>query len=281
MKGGIENHIPRIKQRLSLRFSTVDSMASQDINGAEILATKYASKYDIIIACGGDGTLNQVMNGVKKSGADTVVGLLPCGTCNDVARTLNISTDLDKAIDCILRLNTTKYDLMHDGNKYIIYSLATGYMVKSSYSASSNAKKRLGRMAYVMSALKGVFKFDNLPITVIADGERIHGKFVYCMLINGESAGGFRVNKGDDLMDRKVKLVMIKKGKGLSGLFAFAKLFLRGIDSVKKNKNVIVRDVAHVFIENHANLTFTMDGEKEKFLKKDVVVDASLEIIRG
>lgn len=281
MKGEIENHIPRIKQRLLLRYAIVDSMSSQDINGAEILAQKYASKYDIIISCGGDGTLNQVVNGVMKSGENTAIGILPCGTCNDVARTLNISNDLDKAVDSILRLNTTRYDLMYDGERYMSYSLATGYMTKCSYSASSKSKKRFGRLAYVVSAIKDLFRIDKLPITVTADGERIHDKFLYFMLVNGISVGGFKMNKDDNLTDGKVKLVMIRRKKGLGCLFAMIKLFIRGISAVKNNKYIIVKDVSNIHIENHANSPFTMDGEKTKFLKKDIKVVSSLEVIKG
>jgi len=281
MKGEIENHIPRIKQRLLLRFSIVDSMSSQDINGAEILAQKYASKYDVIVSCGGDGTLNQVINGVMKSGENTAVGILPCGTCNDVARTLNIPKKLDQAVDSLLRLNIIRYDLMYDGSRYMSYSLATGYMTKCSYSATSKSKKRFGRFAYVITAIKDLFNVDKLPITVTADGERLHGKFLYCMLVNGVSVGGFKMNKDDNLSDGKVKLVMIRRTKGLGSLFAMIKLFIGGIRSVKKNKHVIIRDVSKVFIENHANSPFTMDGEKTKFLKKNVSVVSSLEVIKG
>lgn len=281
MKGEIENHIPHIKQRLLLRYKTVDSMSSQDVNGAEILANKYASKYDIIVSCGGDGTLNQVMNGVIKSGEQTVVGILPLGTCNDVAKTLNIPTDIDKAVDCLLRMNTTKYDLMFDGNKYISYSLATGYLTQCAYSASMKSKKRFGRFAYIFRAIKDLFKVNKLPLTINADGERFNDKFLYFMLVNGVSIGGFKINKGDNLDDGKVKMVMIRRRKGLGSLFAMLRLFLHGISRMKNNKYIVVRDVKKVHIENHSNSPFTMDGEKIAFLKKDISVSTSIEVIKG
>ncbi|MBR6778856.1 MAG: YegS/Rv2252/BmrU family lipid kinase [Clostridia bacterium] len=279
LKGKIDEYLPQIKQRLLLRYPQVDCMAGQTLNGAEEIAIKYSSKYDIVVACGGDGTIHQVINGVRKSGANPIVGVLPCGTCNDVARELEIPFDLQKATDCILRLNTKKHDLMFDGNEYITYTLATGYLTKTSYSASSNSKKRFGRFAYVLSALNCLFKFEALPITVTADGERIHGKFAYFMLINGQTAGGFKLNKNDITDDGKVKLIMIKK-KGLGSFFAFVRLFLFGINSVRKSKYVIVRDVSKVEIENHANSPFTLDGEKCKFLKKTVVAETAITFIK-
>ena len=279
LRGKIDRIIPEIKQRLFLRFSQVDAMFSRNFDGAESIAFKNASKYDIIVACGGDGTVHQVINGVKKSGAKCLIGILPFGTCNDVAHTLKIPRNIQKALDCILRLNTTKYDLMFDGTNYIAYTLATGYLTSTSYATKDGLKKRFGRFGYFLSALKHVFKFSAIPLTVCCDGERIHGKFAYFMLLNGKYVGGFNINKDEALDNGKIKLVMVKKTKTWAGFFAMIKMFMFGIKSVKKSKSIIVRDCKSVEIENHSNSGFTADGEKWKFLKKSIVVDSSIELI--
>lgn len=279
MKGKINEHLAYIKQRLLLRYKEVDAMATP-IEGAEDIAFSFASKYDIIISCGGDGTLHEVVNGIMKSGSNPILAIFPFGTCNDVARTFQIPFDLDGAIDCVLRLNTTSYDIMFDGKDYITYTLATGYLTETSYSASSKVKKRIGRMAYVFVGIKAMFHFNALPLTVTCDNERIHGKFVYLMAMNGESAGGFKLNKGEIINNGKVKIVLIKKGKGLSGLSTFVKLFLFGIKSISKSKNAIVREVKTFEIENHSNTPFTLDGEKAKFLKKHIEVKQILNVVK-
>lgn len=279
LKGKVDTIIPYVKQRLFLRFSQVDAMPTPNQEGAEGITMKYAPKYDIIVACGGDGTLHQVVNGVMKSGADAVVGLLPFGTCNDVARTLKIPFKLDKAIDTILKLNINNYDLMFDGEKYITYSLAAGYLTKCSYSASNKLKRRIGRGAYILSGLKNIFKFKALPITITCDGERIHDKFLYMMLVNGESTGGFKLNKGDEIDNGKVKVILVKKSRFIGSLWAFVRMFMFGVKAVQKSKYVIVREAKHIQIENHANTPFTLDGEKTKFLKKDVKIVSDLKMI--
>ena len=281
MKGKIDEHLPYIKQRLLLRYAQVDAMYSPTEDGAEALAFKNATKYDIVVACGGDGTVNQVINGVVKSKANCVVAILPFGTGNDMARTLNIPLDLDKAIDSILRLNLTDYDLMFDGTHYITSSLATGYLTSVTYSTSNKAKKRMGRFAYFLSCLKQMFKFKTLPITITCDGERIHDKFVYFMLLNTVGVGGFKINEADNFGNGKVKMVLIKKSKFLGSFFAFVKLFTRGFNSVKKSKLVIIKDVKNIEIENHSNSPFTMDGEKIKFLKKTIIVSTPITIVKN
>ena len=282
MKGKIDEYLPKIKQRLLLRYPVVEAITSPTPDGTEELALKNATKYDIIVSCGGDGTLHQVVNGVMKSGANPIVGLLPFGTCNDVARTLKIPLkNIDKAIDCILRLNTTEYDLMFDGNEYITYSLACGYITGVSYTASSKMKSKLGWSSYVFLASKYIFKMKSLPLTITADGERIHGKFFFGLLVNGESTGGFHINKGENLANNKVKLVLIKETKGLGKLFTFLNLYLHGIKAVLKSKNAIVMDVNEVEIENHSNAPFALDGEKTEFLKKRIQVNEKIKFIKG
>lgn len=279
MKGKVEDNLPHIKQRLSLRYSTVDAVAGKSSSGAKELAQKNAGKYDIILSLGGDGTLHNVIDGVAKSGEKCIVGILPFGTCNDVSRTLGIPRDLDRALDCVLRLNTTKYDLMFDDEQYISYALASGYLTDVSFKTNQKIKKKVGRLAYVFAGLGRLFKVKKLPFTFYADNQRIHGKFIYVMLLNGKSAGGFAVDPEADLADGKVRFVAIKSGNGLGGINAFVKLFLRGIKSIRKNKNAIVMDVSKVTIENPSNEAFTLDGEKLKFLKKEIKVSASIQMI--
>ena len=279
MKGKISEHLPHIKQRLLLRYPKVDAVATP-VEGAEEIAFSFAGKYDILISCGGDGTLHEIINGVMKSESQPIIAIFPFGTCNDVARTFKIPFNLNKAIDCVLRLNTTSYDVMFDGKDYITYALATGYLTQASYSASSKIKKKIGRLAYVFSGLKCMFKFNALPMTVTCENERIHGKFVYMMAMNGESTGGFKLNKGEIINNGKVKIVLIKRGKGLAGLFTFVKLFLFGIKSIMKSKHAIVREVSKFEIENHSNTPFTLDGEKAKFLKRKFEVKQVQNIVK-
>lgn len=280
MKGKIEKYIPHIKKRLFFRFSQVEAMTSNSENGAYEIAFKNASKFDVVVSCGGDGTFNGVLNGVKKSGADSVVGILPYGTRNDVAKTLKIPRNLNRAIDTILRMNLQSYDLMSDGENYLTYSLSTGYLTKSTYITKQQSKKHFGNFAYFMSALKCAFKMKEIPLTVKFNKETIDGKFIYFMLLKGNNAGGIRVMKNSELDNGKFNIILIKKGKLLSGFFTFMNMFLWGIKSVKKRKNVIFAEANEVEIFNHSNVPFVCDGEKCKFLKKTIKIKEKINLIK-
>ncbi len=279
MRGKVEKFLPKIKQRLSLRYNLIDCVAGESGQESEEIANKNASKYDIILSLGGDGTLHNVVNGVLKSNANPIVGVLPFGTCNDVATTLKMPKNLDKAIDAVLRLNTTLYDIAFDGTNYMVYSLAGGYLTDIPYKTKGKTKRKLGRFAYVLYGIKNMFKSNPLPLTITADGESFDGKFNFIMLINSIYSGGFKLNAGEDLHNNKIKLVLIKKSKGMASLFEFARLFMFGIKNVKKCKNTIIKDVSNIEIINHSNSAFSFDGEKEKFLKKTLKVKQALKFI--
>lgn len=279
MKGKIENFLPKIKERLSLRYPVVDACVTSQNTTAEELAYRNAGKYDIIVSCGGDGTLHYVINGIKKSNYNPIVAVLPFGTCNDVARTLKLPLNVDGAIDAILRLNTIDYDLMYDGENYTVYTLATGYLTNASYMASEDAKRRFGRFAYFTAGLKVAFRVKNFPLTIKCDNEQFRDKFIYFMMINGEHAGGMRLNPKADLSNHKTQVVMIKHKNRFLSLLAFIKMFLFGLRAVKKNKRVILRECENIDIENHSNIPFTIDGEKQKFLKKHIDVKQSIRIV--
>lgn len=278
MQGKIESVLPYIKGRLSLRYSVVDSAFTLPNNSAEDIAIKNASRYDIIVSCGGDGTLNQVVNGVKKSGYDPVVAILPFGLSNDVAKTLKIPTKLDKAIDTILRLNTINYDLMFDGSNYITSTLAAGYLADTAYATSNSSKKKFGRLAYIAHAFKRAFKLKEFPMTFTCDKERTHDKFIFLMLLNDNYVGGIKVNHSN-LSDNKTYLVAIKKTNKFHEYFSFVRLFLFGLNAVKKSKNVIIRECTNIEIENHSNTPFSIDGEKTKFLKKTISVKNNIKLV--
>ena len=137
------------------------------------LARKNAEKYNVVVVAGGDGSIHNVINGVKQSKGRPTLGFLPYGTVNDVCRTLNVPKDLDKAIDVILRGDTIKYDIMQEGNNYMIYTFAGGMFVSTSFKTSTGMKRVLGKVAYFITGAKQLFSMRTLPLTVTIDGERI------------------------------------------------------------------------------------------------------------
>ncbi|MBQ8522725.1 MAG: diacylglycerol kinase family lipid kinase [Clostridia bacterium] len=278
-KGKIQEVMPYILSRLSTKFSPCDSVQSKSAEDMVDLARKNAEKYDCIVVAGGDGSIHNVINGVKQSKGRPTLGFLPYGTVNDVCRTLNISRKLDKAIDVILRGETIKYDIMQEGNNYMIYTFAGGMFVSTSFKTSTGMKRALGKIAYFITGAKQLFSMRTLPLTVTIDGERHHGRYIMAMVLNSASAAGFRINKERDIDDGLIDVILVEKKRSyLKALFTLLKMFLFGLNSVRKHKNVIIQKCKNVKIENHSNEPFTQDGEEADFLTKEIKITSPITV---
>lgn len=285
-KGMIEKKLGMIKERLLLKYDKVDAMKTVSSQHAEDVARVNSSKYDLIVACGGDGTVHFVSNGIVKSGDTNVkLGILPLGTCNDVARTLHIPRKLNKAIDVLLRGESVQYDMIFDGDNYEIYTVAFGLFVNASFNTSKKSKKVWGRIAYIFKGFWSIFRIKPLPLTIETADFKDSGDYVQLLLLNAYSTAGFYINGTSNINDGVMELVMIKHQKGflssVKGLFTVLGLFIFGLRSVKKFKNVIIVKTDKVTIENHFDAPFTADGEQMNFLKKSFEIQDQINILQG
>ena len=241
-KGKITKYFPYIESRLKTKYKKVDFIGSESAEDLKEQAKNNAGLYDLIIIAGGDGSLHLAVNGIKESGKNPTLAFLPYGTVNDVCRTLNIPRDLDKAIDVILRGETVKYDIMQEGSNYMIYTFAGGMLVSTSYKTSTGLKRLLGKVAYFLTGAKQLFSMRTLPLTVTIDGQRHHGRYIMMMVLNSASAAGFKINKERDIDDGLIDVILIEKKRSyIVALFTLLKMFLFGLNSVRKHKNVIIQ----------------------------------------
>lgn len=279
-KGKIANFLPYIETRLKTKYKIVDFIASKSAEDLKFQAKTNAGLYDLIIVAGGDGSIHLAINGIKESGYNPKLAFLPYGTVNDVCRTLRMPRNMRKALDIILRGETIAYDTMKDKEKYYMYTLAGGMFVSTSFKTNRRLKNIFGKLAYYFTGIKEIFKMRSLPLTIVADGERFHGKFILCMLLNSSSAAGYKINKDKDIDDQLIDLILIEKKKNyLHSLFVLARMFLFGLRSVRKSKLFTFKKCKSIHIENHSFEPFTKDGEMEEFLKKDIVICDPLQVI--
>lgn len=279
-KGKIARYFPYIEQRLKTKYKQVDFLASKSAEDLKLQAKNNAGLYDLIIIAGGDGSLHLAVNGIKESGVDQTVAFLPYGTVNDVCRTLRISKSVRKAIDIILRGETINYDTMKDKDKYYIYTLAGGMFVSTSFKTNRKLKNCFGKLAYYLTGVKEAFSMRSLPLTVVADGERFHGRYILCMLLNSNSAAGYRINKDKDIDDQLVDLILIEKKKNyFHSLIVLLRMFMFGLKNVRKSKLVTIKKCKQIHIENHSNEPWTKDGEQEEFLKKDISICSPIRVV--
>lgn len=158
-KSGRENFhrkLNKIKKRFSKENKSLDIYASKGPKDLIQVAYKNAPNYDNYIVAGGDGTINEVINGIMKVPKENrpVLSLFPQGTVNDISKILKIPRSVNKNLNLFFNGKPEYIDINKINDKYFLYVCAAGYLTGVSYETNENAKKILGSLAYVRWMLK-------------------------------------------------------------------------------------------------------------------------------
>jgi len=170
-------------------FETDVLMTTGHGNAMEI-AEKFAGAHDIIVCRGGDGTLNEVINGVMRSGCIRPIGYIPSGTTNDFARSNGIPLENDEAAEMIINGSPSPHDVgIFNGDIHFAYTASFGLFTKSSYSTSQKAKNRFGYMAYLANGVKEVSDMRIIKARVVCDGQEFYGDYIFGGVTNSLTVG--------------------------------------------------------------------------------------------
>ena len=147
--------------------------------------------HDLVVCCGGDGTLNETINGVIDMPKRVPIGYIPAGTTNDLASSIGLPTTIKEAADVIIDGHTNDYDIGLFNNRCFCYVASFGAFARSSYSTPQKLKNKLGHAAYVAAAVPQVFEIHPTKMRIEYDGGVIEDEFMFGAISNSLSVGGF------------------------------------------------------------------------------------------
>ncbi len=148
-------------------------------------------EHDMVVCCGGDGTLNETVNGVMDMPRRVPIGYIPSGSTNDLATTLGIPKDIKEATDLIMSGQLNDYDVGLFNNRYFTYVASFGAFTRSSYATSQKLKNKFGYLAYLPTAVPDAFNIKKYKMRIEHDGGVIEDTFVFGSISNSTSVGGF------------------------------------------------------------------------------------------
>jgi YegS/Rv2252/BmrU family lipid kinase len=185
------------------------------------LAREHGGEYDLVVCCGGDGTLSDVIAGLTEVPAPPPIGYIPAGTANDVASTLALSRDTTTAVATILAGKSIPLDVGRFGDAYFTYIAAFGAFTSASYETSQPAKRALGHMAYVFGGIGSVAAIKPKRTVVEYDGGRIEDDLVFGGVTNSTSVAGLvRLDPNDvSLGDGKFEVILVKNPINVTELY--------------------------------------------------------------
>ncbi len=160
-----------------------------DIN--EHLKELDKSYYDVIIASGGDGTINLVVDSIIKNNINSDLAVIPSGTANDFATFLNIPKDPVEAAKLIINKNKISIDIAKVGEQHFINVLAVGTFAHVSQNVDKNLKYTVGKLAYYVKGIEELPNFKPVKLRITNSKGVIEGKFYLSLFLNSSGAGGF------------------------------------------------------------------------------------------
>lgn len=256
---------------------------TQSQGDGETVARRAAADYDLVVCSGGDGTLNEVVNGYMENGGTMPpLGYIPSGTTNDFAKTLRIPGNIIEAASVAVTGKPVACDVGRFNDRYFIYSAAFGAFSDVPYITPKSSKTLLGHAAYVLQGIERLSYLKSYNLDVTAGEQHISGEFIFGMVTNSESIGGFKRLSGMNvsLNDGLFETLLIKMPNSVPALQGIARAILAhkmdspGIYAFRSNE---------LRIRSEEAVAWTLDGEyggTAREMKIDTVHKAIRYIVR-
>lgn len=239
----------------------VVSFMTKGKNDATELVKKHAENQDVVVCCGGDGTLNEVINGIMQLKTPLPIGYIPMGTSNDFATSLGLSIDIEQAAQDVIDGVLLPHDIgSFNDEVYFSYIASFGTLSDVSYLTSQKMKNLFGHSAYVIEGLKTLFKMQAYHVKVSFDERVIEGDFILGGVSNSKSIGGFvkLKNKNIVLNDGIFELIFFRKPKNVRDAANIARWMVMQNEN---NPSIVIEHTSAAVFTSDDFIPWTVDGE--------------------
>lgn len=206
-------HIGEVLERFERAGYETSCHATTGAGDATLAATQAVERgFDIIVAVGGDGTLNEVIAGVSHFEERPRIGLIPMGTTNDFARAVRIPRDIDAAVEIILKGDTIPVDVGLMNERHFINIAGGGRMTELTYEVPSRLKTVLGQLAYYLKGIEMLPSMRSSRVRIEYDGQVFDEEAMLFLVGLTNSVGGFeKLAPSASINDGKFTLLILRK----------------------------------------------------------------------
>ena len=242
---------------------TVTAHMTAGPGDGEQAVLQYAPEMDLVVCCGGDGTFNETVSGVLKSGTDVPIGYIPAGSTNDFASSLGLSADMLQAAKDVVEGVPERFDVGSFGGRYFSYVASFGAFTRASYATSQDLKNVLGHAAYILSGIQELSQLKPMPVRlVLSDGRVVEDKYLFGAISNSTSVGGILTLAPDkvDMRDGKFELLLIRAPREFGEL---SECILALQRQTYNCAMMTFLRTDRVTVTASGDMAWTLDGERE------------------
>lgn len=227
------------------------------------IVKKRSRKYDVIVCCGGDGTLNEVLSGLAMVKKPPLLGYIPMGSTNDFANGLKLPKNVINAAKKVIDGKIYEIDLGRFNDKHFAYIASFGAFTQVSYATPQAMKNFWGHLAYVMEGIKDIPNIRPYRVRVEANGKIYEDDYIFGAVSNAMSIGGIirldpKIAKLDDGL---FEVMLIKNPKTPAEMQRILKCLI----SRRFDDGII--DFFHaseIKVYAPEDMNWSLDGEYEK-----------------
>lgn len=222
-----------------------------------------AREMDVVVCCGGDGTFNETISGILRSGCDIPVGYIPAGSTNDFATSLKLSSNIMQAAADIVVGEPQRYDVGRFGNRYFSYVASFGAFTRASYSTPQSVKNALGHTAYLLEGISELSQIKKEHVRLELDGRAVEDDFLFGAISNSTSVAGILTldPRKVDMRDGKFEVLLVRSPVDLAEISEC----IRAVQKQEYNCSMITFCSAEkIRVYANPDMAWTLDGEKEE-----------------
>lgn len=216
-KGLIRNHLSTILETFAgAGYELTVYPTRKPMDGCRIVKERIG-EFDIVVCSGGDGTLDETVTGMMRSGWKRRIGYIPAGSTNDFAASVGIPRDMGQAARLIVEGEPFQCDIGKFNEDYFVYVAAFGFMTAVSYQTDQELKNVLGHAAYLLEGMKQMSTWKSYHMRFESEEYTDEGEFVYGMVTNSNSVAGIKglPGKNVELNDGLFEVMLVRAPQNL------------------------------------------------------------------
>lgn len=229
-------------------------------DGRRLAATAAREGFDLVIAAGGDGTLNEVVNGLARAERAPRLALVPLGTANDFAAGLRLPAEVGPAMRVAVEGEPVAVDLARVNERYFVNVSTGGFGAEATESAGSDAKRRLGPLAYIVTGVKEFVELKPVAARFRADGEVLHDGSLLLFAVGNarQTGGGSLLTPRAEFGDGRLDLLVVPDMPRMDFLSLLPDL---RAGTHLKTPGLLYVQAAEIEVESDGDLHVHVDGE--------------------